>query len=179
MTTPTQAAPDKPRLSLWDHEIRLHAALDELADAERDGREPAEDMIAIVRDYTLTAAEKRDRMTAFLVECDTRAEMYAREMARMKARTDALERAADRLRSYVVSVMQAFGTRKLEGVTSTLSLQKNPPRVEVTGPVPGEYERVVPETREPDKVAIKRALQAGEFIPNCRLIDGEERLTIR
>lgn len=136
-------------------------------------------MLAVVRDYTLTAAEKRDRMTSFLVECDTRAEMYDREIARMKARKQALERAAGRLREYVVGVMQAFGTRKLEGVTSTLSLQKNPPRVEVAGEVPEKYTRVIPATVEPDKVAIKRALQAGETIPNCRLVEGEERLVVR
>lgn len=178
MTT-IEKVPDKPRLSLWDHERRLHEALDELAEAEREGRDPADAMLAIVRDYTLTAAEKRDRMTAFLVECDTRAAMYAGEIERLKARKSALENAAGRLRGYIVSVMQAFGSRKLEGLTSTLTLQKNPARVEVSGPVPGEYERVIPEQREPDKVAIKRALQKGEAIPNCRLVEGDERLVIR
>jgi hypothetical protein len=94
-------------------------------------------------------------------------------------RKKSLENAAERLKEYVVQVMEATGTRKIEGVTSTLSLVKNPPSVVVDGDVPEEYTRVVPERREPDKGAIRDAIEAGKPVVNARLVEGAFRLVIR
>lgn len=173
MTTDT-----KEHLSLWDHELRLAQAIDELAEAEGTDKEP-EGLHALVSSYVLEAAEKRDRIAWFLLECETRAEGFAREIHRMQRRQKALENAAERLRGYVVSVMETFGAKKLEGTVSTLSLAKNPDRVQVDGDVPEEYTRVIPERREPDKVAIKDAIKAGKPVPNCRLVEGGNRLVVR
>ena len=178
MSATTEKAPDKPRLSLWDHEVRLAQALDALAEAEADADTDA--MVrATVQDYALTAAEKRDRMAWFLIECDSRAELYAAEAARMTARRRAMERASERLRSYVVGVMEAFGAHKLEGVSHTLALVKNPSRVEVTGEVPDAYTRTIPAQVEPDKVKIREAIERGEVVPNARLIEGGVRLSVK
>lgn len=167
------------RLTFWDHEARLHAALEELAAAEADGREPSEEVALAVRDYTLTAAEKRDRMAGFLRQAEKQADLYDEEIARLRAKKATLENAVTRLKSYIVGTMQALDIRKVEGTVVTLALRQNPAHVDVGGEVPPEYQRVIPEKREPDKVAIKKALEAGESVTNCRLVEGNWRLEVK
>lgn len=164
-------------LSLWDHELRLARAIDDLAQAEEMGREPDETaLIETVREYALEAAEKRDKMAWFLQECEDRAGSFRAEIYRMQRRQKALENAAERLRNYIVSVMETMGLEKIEGTVTTWSLAKNPDRVSVEGEVPAEFQRV---TIEPDKIKIKDALQEGKAVPNCRLVPGKNRLVIR
>ena len=93
------------------------------------------------------AVEKRDRVAQFLIHCDSQIDLAAAEIARLQRRRDAFEKAADRLKAYVVSAIEAMGTdakgkyRKLEGHTATLGIQRNPPSTDIEdeAKVPLEY----------------------------------------
>jgi len=96
--------------------------------------------------------------------------------AQMAARRKALERRADSLRRYVFASMQVAGVTKIECPYFRLSIQNNPPAVDVFEPdlVPLEY-MVQPETppMSADRKAIGAALKAGKDVPGCRLTQGQ------
>jgi hypothetical protein len=60
-----------------------------------------------------------------------------------------------------------------------IKYKKLPAVVDVTGEVPEQYQRVIPEKREPDKRAIGEALKAGETLEFAVLIDGRTKLDIK
>jgi hypothetical protein len=96
------------------------------------------------------------------------------EIARLtslKARRSAV---ADGVRKYLLDNMQRTGITKIECPLFAISIQNNPPAVEVFDPLslPAAYMRTPepkPPVAAPDKAAIKIALQLGQEIPGCKL----------
>ena len=88
---------------------------------------------------------------------------------------------AQGLRLYLLTNMQAGGITKIESPLFKISLQNNPPSVDIyeSGLIPSEYMRQ-PEAPPPapDKAAIKTALKAGIEVQGARLIQSQ-RLSIK
>src|SRR5262245_30029430 len=95
------------KLSFWEHESRLMEALMAIAQAQEDGLTVTPEAEAIVKEYTLGAVEKRERMVGFIHACEDQVEAIKREVARLERKGRALESSAERVRALVVSVMQA------------------------------------------------------------------------
>jgi len=99
------------------------------------------------------------------------------EIARLQALKAHRVKVASGLRSYLLDNMQRMGIEKIECPLFQISIKKNPPAVEVfdTINLPAEY-MVVPDPEppiaQPDKAAIKKALQAGKEITGARLVQG-------
>ena len=57
----------------------------------------------------------------------------------------------------------------------------NPPSVEVIDfqALPDEYKRVIPERKEPDKIAIGTALKGGKEVAGAKLVEKELSITIK
>lgn len=98
------------------------------------------------------AKDKRDAVARFLAHCTSQVELAKNEIERLEARKRFFERVGGRLRNYVRWVIQnVLGAdeegrwKRLEGQTSTLSLRKCPPAVEVQdeAAVPAEYKRLL------------------------------------
>jgi len=96
-----------------------------------------------------------------------------KEVERLKARAEKFSRMRADLERHVQCVMSASKIEKLEGDTSTLSIRKNPPAVEID---PGTellseylFYPEVPAPR-PDKAKLKKALQAKRPISGVRLV---------
>ena len=85
--------------NLMDIELDLLAALDRLNDSPD---EIPEDVQALVVGHLDTAAAKRDNVARFIVALDARSDAMNAEAARLHERAEALDRATDRLRDFVI-----------------------------------------------------------------------------
>jgi Siphovirus Gp157 len=140
-----------PNLTLYNIEHELLEVLqlrDEVAsDPDMTPQEIADSLQAIdqrISEYVKAEVRKVDGVAAWIRECDARQKLMADEVARLDRVRKAWEARGDRIRQIVIAVMQETGQPKLQGATSVLRLQKNPPSVEVSQPglVPAEYQRV-------------------------------------
>lgn len=110
-------------------------------------------------------------------------EMLKAAEVRLAKRRKLIEAHNERVAAALKGVMQATGTLKVTSddrtLGATLSREANV-SVDVFEPrlLPAEYQRVIPATVEPNKVAIKDALKAGVDVPGARLVY-EDRLTIK
>jgi hypothetical protein len=138
-------------LTLYNIETELLEVLqlrDEVAsDPDMTPQEIAESLKAIdqrIAEYVKAEVRKVDGVAAWIRECDARRKLMADEVDRLDRVRKAWEVRGDRIRQIVIAVMQETGQPKLQGATSVLRLQKNPPSVEVSQPglVPAEYQRV-------------------------------------
>jgi Siphovirus Gp157 len=165
-------------MHLLDIELDLLEALDRLSEAPGD--DVPEDVQALIVGKLDAAEVKRDNVARFINAMETRADAMNAEAAKLHERAEMLNRATNRLADFVVFTMQRLGVKKLEGATRTLAIQQNPASVEVAGDVPAEYllpQKPAP-TPGPDKRKIKAALEAGEQVPNCRIMPGKFRLVV-
>lgn len=126
-------------------------------------------------------AVKAENTVAFLRNLETTAESIKEAESKMAQRRKAIEAKAERLKKYVLEVMQANDIQRIECPLFVLSIAKNPAAVEI------EDERQIPQdyfTSPPapppqlDKTLIKKALQDGFDVPGARLKQGV-RLAIK
>lgn len=99
----------------------------------------------------------------------------------MAERRKRIEKRAEHIREYLKTCMEVAGVSRIECPHFLLSIQKNPPSVEVFEPslVPVEFMKTPePPPPAPDKVAIKAALKDGRDVPGALLAQGT-RLAIK
>ncbi len=113
------------------------------------------------------------------VEADTMAEAQKLRIAALQERKARYERRADRLRAFVLQIMESAGLKSIEAPEFTFGTRPTPQKVIVTNPesLPTEYLRQ--KAPEPDLSAIGKALKAGEEIPGAILGNGGTTLQIR
>ena len=170
-------------LSLFDIEDTLAAFL------ETDDSVPPEqraEFETALQEQIRTAVDKRERVGQFLRHCELQQSNCEAEIKRLKARSATFEAAADRLKFYIVRVIEGLGAdgkgkyRKLEGHTVTFALRQNPPHVLVVDAdaIPNDYKRTTISVVI-DKFAIKKAIDAGVSVPGADIEFGENRLVIK
>lgn len=146
--TPTAELTLVPKTSLYHVEENLQALLDSEALVTND---QAAEFQMELREALATAAVKRDRVAMFLAHCESQSELAETEIERLRERKAFFERAADRLKGYVVTVIRSLSEpdekgryKKLEGNTVTLGVRRNPSSVEVTdeAAIPDAFKRV-------------------------------------
>lgn len=131
---------------------------------------------ALEMELVAAMASKADKFGAVVQAFDDADETIERTITRLKARQKAFRNKSERLRRYGLMALNAMQRTRVEGALHTLTVQNNPPRVEVSVPVealPEAYVRVVPESREVNKAAISAALKAGATIEGCALITSQ------
>jgi len=95
------------------------------------------------------------------------------------ARIKAAKQSLDFYENYLDLNLQKAGITELKSDFVVIKYKKLPAVVEITGDVPAEYSRVIPESSEPDKVAIATALKAGSEFEFAKLITGRTKLDIK
>ena len=90
-------------------------------------------------------------------------------------RAKAIENRADYLDKRVFDTMIETGITKIECPYFKLTIQDNPPAVDVFDSlqVPPDYWREIPATSAPDKALIKKAIQDGFEVPGAKLTHGK------
>jgi hypothetical protein len=81
--------------------------------------------------------------------------------------------------SYLDTNLQKAGITEIKSDKALIKYKKLPAIVDVTGEVPEQFQRVIPEKREPDKRAIGDALKAGQELGFAVLIEGRTKLEIK
>lgn len=162
-------------LYLLAHEYR--AAADQLADMDLDDQTIADTLEGMAGELEVKATNVA--MMARNLEATAAAIKDAE--VRMAARRKTLERRSQWLRHYLLESMQHAGIKRMECPQFVLAVRDNPARVDVfeQALVPAHFLRQPePPPPEPDKMAIKKALESGADVPGCRLTK-TQRLEVR
>lgn len=164
-----------PDLTLYQAEDDLKTWADTLDCAATE--EERQEIAARIPDVLTAAIEKRDRFCAFLAHLEAQEELCKVEEDRIAARRRGFESLRKRLEEYAIHTMENLGVRKLEGNTSVLRLHGKPASVIIENPaeIPARFivEKIV---SDPDKRAIKAAIDAGEDVPGATLALGGNSL---
>lgn len=110
---------------------------------------------------------------------DAAIEAGAKAMAeQMSSRASAAKRRSEKKRMAIQGAMTKLNLTSLKRPTATFSVRAKPAKVEVydESAVPSQLFRI---KKEVDKAAIRKALEQGEEIPGCELVDGEMTLSVR
>lgn len=103
------------------------------------------------------------------------------EIERLQARKKVYANRVENIKNWLFTNMQACGITKMESSIFTASIQNNPASVHIDdlAAIPSEFMRVrLAPPPEPDKTAIKNALQEGATVAGARLEQGQ-RLVIK
>ena len=89
----------------------------------------------------------------------------------MSKRRKALENRSKWLKSYLLQSMLATGKSKIESPYFVISVRNNAESVviDAESQIPDDYMREIPATYEPNKQAIKQAIQDGFTVPGAHL----------
>jgi len=88
-----------------------------------------------------------------------------------KARTAAIER----IEADIKITMEVMGLKKIDEPDCRITIQPGRERVEIldASKIPACFLRIIPETKEPDKVNILKALKAGEAVDGVQIGIGD------
>ena len=144
-----------------DNDLSLDTALDTLEAIEGDFEHKAVSVAAYAR------------------QLDAEADAIKAAMESMEKRRKSLEKRAVWLKDYTRHCMEKLGKPKIKHPWFNLSIQKNPPSVEVydEAALPFEYVAEITTTKV-DKAAIKAALLDGVAVSGAKLSNGT-RLVIK
>jgi len=193
--------------------LTLYAAEDYLAALlETEGAVPEAEQQAFDLELSRSLAaaqDKREAVARFILQCEAQAEFSKSEADRIRARGKVFERAADRVREYVLGYILAQGVDhkgkfpKLAGKTTSMSARSNPASVEIVNAeeVPAAYKTVKVEMplevwyrlvdQHPDETAgtlksididkrmLKEAIGRGEDVAGADLNIGRYSLMVR
>lgn len=153
-------------MSLYEIDEALEKAFDQAIDPDT-GEIVDEEAYAKLDELALARDEKIETVLLYMKSLDSFAESIKKEEDSLKKRRELIKKKADRLKKYTESILagETFQSPKV-----SVSYRTNS-SVEVLNvyEIPMEYTRFSEPTA--DKVAIKRAIKAGEDVPGARLID--------
>lgn len=80
---------------------------------------------------------------------------------------------------YLDNNLVKAGINEIKSDFVVIKYRSLPAIVDITGEVPAEFQRVIPESREPDKKAILTALKSGQTFEFANLVEGRTKLEIK
>ena len=156
-------------MKIYEIPGELRELLDRL-DADPDTGEVDGDALAAYAEYNAAAAEKLEGTACYVRELKAEADAIKAEEERLAKRRKALENKSERLKNYMMPALEAMGG-KVKGVMASVRIGKSQAvTVFDLDALPDAFKRVVTKV-DPDKVALKKALKAGEDIPGAALED--------
>jgi hypothetical protein len=164
-------------LTLYNLSANYLQALDFLTDPETDL--PAEVVKDTLEGLAGELEDKAINVAKFLRNMEAMAEAIKAAEADMAKRRKALESRAQWLKDYLKGNMEHSGITKIECPYFKLSVQSNPPAVNILDEtvIPTEFKEQVVSWKI-DKTAIKKAIQAGQSVAGASLVNGT-RLVIK
>ena len=141
--------------------------------------EVTDETLAKLEELEMARDEKALAVAAYLKGELSEADAVMREVEILKKRADGHKKRAARLVGYLEQYIPAE-SEPLSDARSQISWRKNPPSVVIQEErlLPNAYLRVIPETTEPDKKAIKEMLKSGKKVAGAILYAGK-RLVIK
>lgn len=141
-----------------------------------------DDVIADTLEGMQGAIEEKAKNVAFVIRnCEALAEQIKAAEEAMAARRKAIENRASRIKSYLLTNMQACSLLQIECPEFKLSIRNNPASVviDAEGQIPCDL-FIYPEAPppRPDKKAIAERIKSGQEVPGAHL-EQSQRLEIR
>ena len=134
-------------------------------------------MSALLTEHT-DVNEIMRRLARFVLEADGQARVAKDRADNLSARAARFTRRKDSARGTLLAMMDALGLRNIKDPEFSVTLRPGTPGVVITDEtaLPDAFVRV---TRQPDKAAIKDALNAGTDVPGAALANGMPSITLR
>lgn len=115
--------------------------------------------------------DKVEACGVVMLELDAESSALDVELKRLQARRKVIEAGRERLAEYVKRCLVVAGERKVKGVRLTVSLRSSTSvQVETPAEQLPDALRRTKTVVEPDKAAIKAALEAGTAVEGCSLV---------
>lgn len=158
--------------ALYEISVAFRADADKLADLNLDTQTLIDTIEGMSGDL-----ETKVQNTLFVARnLEATADAIDAAAAAMTARGKAIKARSAALKKGVFDAMLFTGVTKIEGPYFKLTIQNNPPSVDVfdAAMVPTEWMTTpVAPAPAPDKTAIKAALKFGIDVPGCRMTAGQ------
>jgi hypothetical protein len=157
--------------ALFELAHQYREAADKLADLELDAQTVKDTLDSMSGELEVKAGAT----AAVIRNMEALAVQIKEAEALMAQRRKAIESRAASLSAYLLANMAHAGIQSVETPYFAIKVRNNPPSVEVydEAMVPGEFLRQPPPRKpEPDKTAIKAALQKGVDVQGARLVQG-------
>ncbi len=173
MTAPTPISQAQP-WTLYERTEMLAAILDQLEDPELapEDRDALEDQLQA---ELVGARDKVDGIGRALATWEAHAQLASTEIERITRRRKAIESRSQRLKAYLLDIMERMGTQRMDGHTTTFVARRCAPSVHIwdVTQIPPEYLREAdPPPPAPDKAAIRAAIaKQGIIVPGCSLVE--------
>lgn len=141
----------------------------EVAERLEDAVNPAE----LMEKMEAAVQVKASGIAMYCEKLDAMIDAVDATIRKLQARKNALKNRKESLKEYTLAAMQTHGIKKIECPECTISIQKNPPSVEVFEErlIPGEY------WKQPapvlDKKALLEDMKEGLVIDGCCLKQSE------
>jgi transcriptional regulator of heat shock response len=116
--------------------------------------------------------DKVENMAKFIRCLEADAKAIKEEEQRLADRRKALENRVSSVNEYLQNQMEVAGLDKVKRPTVTVSIQNNPPSVEIADEslIPSDY--MIPQPSKIDKKSILSALKEGLVIEGCSMKQG-------
>jgi len=167
-------------MSLYAITTEMQAILDAVLDGGIDGPEAQDALNEYLSELDTALEIKAESYAGFITELSMRAESRGKEASRIRALAAADDALATRLKEGLKAAMEQTGKLKIEGLRFKLSVAgvggKQSLEIDNPSALDPAFQRVV---REPDKDAIRSALDSGIEIAGCRLLPRGTSLRIR
>ena len=157
------------KTSLYEVAAIYRAQLEQLADLDMPPEVVADTLEAMQGDIEA----KLRAVIAYSLELDILATGAKDASKRMADRAKVLEGRVDTMRAYALTHMQGVGIGEVSTDEWAAKVAKKPASVQIDegAILPLQFLRTKM-TTEPDKTAIKAAIQAGEVIPGAEIVSG-------
>ena len=153
--------------SLFNLAAEYKSVSDKLHDSDLDEQTIADTLEGMAGELEVKATN-----VGFVIRnLDSMAEQIKQAEESMAKRRKAMENRAKWLKSYLLQNMLATGKTKIESPYFVISVRNNPESVviDAESQIPDDYFREIPATFEPNKQAIKQAIQDGFTVPGVHL----------
>ena len=156
-------------IKLYECTAAVRAALDAYFDDDTERQDTIE---AVIGQFEA----KAQSVAAYCLNMAAQGDLLEAHIKAMQAKLKAIRKREGSLKQYMSDNMKAAGIHSIHADNGrfTAKLVKNPPRVDIwdEAQIPADFMRTKT-TTEPDKTAIKAAIQAGRDIPGAKLEQGE------
>lgn len=168
-------------MTLYDMAAEFRQVLDDLE--QQEGAEPTESTLALLAEIEADIKNKADGYCSLIKHYESVSKAINAEVERLQHRQCRNAARAEWLQGRLKLALEAIGEKKIETPLNTIAIVGNGGMKPVTvqcrpEDLPEPYRKTVT-TIQPNKDAIRKALEAGQFIPGCLLLERGNRLTIK
>jgi predicted transcriptional regulator len=158
---------------------KLYEIANEYAELENSGLEP-EFIADTLEGLKGTFEDKVENILKLIKNEEAYSTSLKQEAKSFSERARAVDNNIESMKQYLVSSIETAGLKSVRAGTMAVTIRAPSKSVEVTdvSKIPTEYVDFETVTK-PDKLAIKKLLEAGQSVPGCELKTGKPSLLIK